>query len=225
MGVLLMLMTIGGLIIAAILFGIAWLNDSAWLKKFVVGAVAVWFAFYVAMLLGFSLYSTEKTLAMNEPKEFCGFYLDCHMRTAVTSVVRSKTIGNKTANGEFYIVRVKVFSNAKRSTLGLHTVDAHVVDAGSSTYARDIEGETELPPQPDFDRKITPAETFEKQIVFDLPVNVENPRLDIREGYKGIDWFIESVLVDDEDSFLHKRDYFALAGNAGLVNMSAEHEN
>src|SRR5437773_3681591 len=112
MGVLLMLMTIGGLVAAAILFGIAWLNESAWLKKFVIGGVAVWFAFYIAMLLGFSLFSTEKTLAINEPKEFCGFYFDCHMHTAVTNVTRTKTIGNKTANGEFYIVTVKVFSNA-----------------------------------------------------------------------------------------------------------------
>ena len=68
MGVLLMLMTIGGLIVAGILLGIAWLNQSAWLKKFVIGGVAVWLAFYVAMLLGFSFFSTETTLAEKEPK-------------------------------------------------------------------------------------------------------------------------------------------------------------
>src|SRR5215468_2076581 len=128
MGVLLMLMTIGGLIVAAILLGIAWLNQSAWLKKFVIGGLAVWFAFYVAMLLGFSFFSTEATLTANEPKEFCGFYLDCHMHTSVTGVRRTKTLGDRVATGEFYIVTVKVFSNAKRATLGLHTVDAHVVD-------------------------------------------------------------------------------------------------
>ena len=45
MGVLLMLMTIGGVIVAAILFTVAWLNESAWLKKFVLGGVAIWFLF------------------------------------------------------------------------------------------------------------------------------------------------------------------------------------
>ena len=209
MGVFLMLMTIGGLIVAATLFGIAWLNESAWLKKFVLGGVAVWFAFYIAMLLGFSLFSTEKTLQIGEAKEFCGFYLDCHMHTAVTGISKTKTIGNKTADGEFYIVRVKVFSNAKAATLGLLTVDAHVVDASGATYARDTEAESQLPPQPDFEKKISPVESFEKEIVFDLPANVQNPLLDIREGY-GIDHAIEAVLVDDEDSLLHKRNYFSL---------------
>lgn len=209
MGVLLMLMTIGGLIVAAILFAIAIFTKRSWLKKFVIGGVAVWFAFYIAMLLGFALFSTEKTLAANEAKEFCGFYLDCHMHTAVTNVSRTKTIGNKTARGEFYIVRVNVFSNAKAATLGLLTVDAHVVDSAGQIYSRDTQAELQLPPQPDFERKISPVESFEKEIVFDLPTGVQNPRLDIREGYD-IDHAIEAVLVDDEDSILHKRNYFSL---------------
>jgi len=209
MGVLLMLMTIGGLILAAVLLGIAWLNDSAWLKKFVLGGVAIWLIFYIAMLLGFSFTSTEKTLQFGEAKEYCGFYLDCHMHTAVTNVVRSKTLGNKTANGEFYIVSVKVFSNAKRATLGLLAVDAHVVNASGQTYARDMQAESQLAPQPEFERQITPGETFEKQIVFDLPGGVQNPRLDLREGY-GIDHAIEAVLINDEDSIFHKRNLFAL---------------
>ena len=209
MGVLLMLMTIGGLILAAVLLGIAWLNDSAWLKKFVLGGVAIWLIFYIAMLLGFSFTSTEKTLQFGEAKEYCGFYLDCHMHTAVTNVVRSKTLGNKTANGEFYIVSVKVFSNAKRATLGLLAVDAHVVNASGQTYARDMQAESQLAPQPEFERQITPGETFEKQIVFDLPGGVQNPLLDLREGY-GIDHAIEAVLINDEDSIFHKRNLFAL---------------
>jgi hypothetical protein len=211
MGVLLMLMTLGGLVVAGILLAVSWLHESAWLKKFVLGGVAVWFAFYIAMLLGFSLFSTERTLPIGGAKEFCGFYLDCHMHTAVTDVERTKTIGNKTAAGEFYIVRVKVFSNAKQAQLGLSTVDAHVVDAAGRKYSRDTEAEAKLGEQPPFDRKISPVESFEKEIVFDLPAGVQYPRLDIREGY-GIDHVIEAVLIDDEDSILHRRDYFSLEG-------------
>jgi hypothetical protein len=211
MGVLLMLMTIGGLAVATILLGIAWLHDSSWLRRFVLGSVAIWFLFYAVMLIGASLMSTERTIALGDTdgKAFCGFYLDCHMHTAVMNVTRSKTIGNKTALGEFYIVRVKVFSDAKQATLGLITVDAHVVDASGATYARDIVAETQLPPQPDFEQKISPIESFEKQIVFDLPVDVQNPRLDTREG-SGLDRLVEAFLVGDEDSILHKRSYFSL---------------
>ena len=210
MGVLLMLMTIGGLIAAGILLVIAWLNESTWLKKFVLGAIAVWFAFYFAMLLGFSMFSKEKTLTIGEAKEYCGFYLDCHMHTSVVAVRRTETLGELVANGEFYVVSVKVFSNARRATLGLLTVDAHVVDAAGKTYPRDIDAESQLPTQPDFERKVGPVGSFEKEIVFDLPGDVQNPRLDMREGY-GIDHLIEAVLVDDEDSIFHKRNYFSLS--------------
>lgn len=209
MGVLLILMTIGGSVVAAILYAVAWLNGSVWLKKFVIGGVAIWLVFYVAMLLGSSWLSTERTLPIGEAKEYCGFYLDCHMHTAVNSVRTAKTLGDLTANGEFYIVAVKVSSNAKRATLGLLTVDAHVVDDGGHAYTRDMQAEARLPPQPEFEKKISPAESFEKEIVFDLPIGVKNPRLDIREGY-GIDHAIEAVLIGDEDSIMHKRNYFRL---------------
>jgi hypothetical protein len=169
------------------------------------------------MLLGFSLFSTERTLPLGEAKEFCGFYLDCHMHTAVTNVRRMKTIGNKTANGEFYIVRVKVFSNAKQARLGLSNVDAHVVDARGRSYSRALDAEGELGEQPPFDREILPVESFEKEIVFDLPAEVQLPRLDIREG-NGIDLAIEAALIGDEDSILHRRNYFSLTGNTYVAS-------
>jgi len=209
MGVLLMLMTIGGLIAAAVLLAVGWLNESAWLKKFVLGSVAIWFLFYAVMLVGASVMSEEKLLGLNEPKEFCGFYFDCHLHAAVSGVRTARTIGDLKANGEFYIVTVKVFSDAKRATLGLLTVDAHVVDRAGRAYARDEMAEAQLGPQPEFETKIGPEESFEKQIVFDLPADVTQPRLDIREGY-GIDHAIEYVLIGDEDSIFHKRSYFAL---------------
>ncbi|HUR98313.1 MAG TPA: hypothetical protein VMZ26_09650 [Pyrinomonadaceae bacterium] len=209
MGVLLMAMTIGGLIVAAILFSISIFTKVTWLQNFIIGGVVVWFVFYFAMLFGFSAASKEKDLALNEPKEFCGFYLDCHMHTAVTDVRKTRTIGNKTATGEFYIMKVKVYSDARAATLGLITVDAHVVDAERRTYDRDMDAEAQLTPQPDFEKPIALVESFEKEIVFDLPKEIQNPRLDLREGY-GIDHAIEAVLVDDEDSIFHKRNYFSL---------------
>lgn len=229
MGVLLMLMTIGGLIVTAVLLAIAFLTGKTWLKKFVFSGVAVWFIFYLAMLFGSSLLSKEKTLSLNEPKEFCGFYFDCHMHTTVTNVRKTKTIGDKTAKGKFYVVTVKVFSDAKQATLGLITVDAHVVDDGRRIYTRDLDAEAKLAPQPEFEKRISPVESFEKEIVFDLPVDVTNPRLDMRQGY-GIDRAIEAVLIGDEDSILHKRTYFkveeqiqAVAVKSKMVLLSASH--
>ncbi len=213
-----MLMTIGGLIAAAVLFVIALYTGKAWLANSVFGGVVVWFVFYFAMLIGVSLFSSEKTLALNEPKAFCGFYFDCHMHAAVKNVRTAKTIGGKTAKGEFYIVTVEVFSDAVRATLGLITVDTHIVDAAKREYNRDIEAEAQLPTQPDFEKQIGPEESFEKVIVFDLPVDVNDPRLDIREGY-GIDRVIEAFLIGDEDSIFHKRNYFKLSEQNDLAGV------
>lgn len=216
MGVLLMAMTIGGLILAAILFAVAIYTKKIWLSSFVFGGVVVWFMFYFAMLSGFSVVSEEKNLGLNEPKQYCGFYLDCHMHAAVTSITTAKSIGNKIADGEFYIVRVKVSSNAKAATLGLNTVDAHVVDGEGRRYDRDIDAESGLSPQPGFEEPVSPFESFEKEIVFDLPAGIRNPRLDIREG-QGIERMIQALLVGDEDSVFHKRTYFSLAEPAPSV--------
>jgi hypothetical protein len=213
MGVLLMAMTIGGLITAAVLLVISLVTKKTWLTQFTLGGVAVWFVFYAAMLFGFSFASTEKTLAMNEQKEYCGFYLDCHLHTEVTGVRTSKNIGSLTANGQFYIVIVKVFSNAKNPAIAFRLIDpkAVVTDEKGTVYTRNEEAEKLLPSATvELNQDIKGSETIQKEIVFDLPEGVQNPRLDITEGY-GIDKAIEAVLVDDEDSILHKRTYFKLA--------------
>jgi len=85
-------MTIGGLIVAAVLFAVALYTGKVWLRNFVCGGIAIWTIFYFTMLFGFSFASTERELSLNEPKQFCGFYLDCHMHTAVTDVRRANTV-------------------------------------------------------------------------------------------------------------------------------------
>jgi len=218
MGVLLMLMTIGGVLAAIVLFIISLATGKLWLRNFVLGGVAVWVGFYAVMLFGFSLASKEKTLALNEPKRFCGFYLDCHMHTAVKEVQRTKTIGDRTARGEFYIVKVEVSSDAVREPLQLIGTQAKVIDEQDQAYTRDTQAEARLGRQPEFETRIGPEESFTKEIVFDLPADVKNPRLDIRDGY-GIDTAIEAVLIGDEDSILHKRNYFKLEEQKHTANL------
>lgn len=205
MGVLLLAMTLGGLAAAAILITVSFLTKQRWLRNFVVGGVGVWCMFYLALLLGFSLVSEERFLGLHEPKEFCGFYLDCHLHTAVTDVRKAKKIGNKTANGEFYIVTVKVFSNARRATLGFGRLDLHVIDADGRVYRHSPDAE---PPDPWFTRPVPAGGSFERDVVFDLPTDIRDPRLDMQDD-KGL---IEKFVIADEDSILHKRAYFRLQG-------------
>ena len=218
MGVVFLSMTIGGLIVAAILLAAAYVGKMAWLRTFVLGGVFTWLLGYVILLAIGSIFSVEHRLALNEPKEFCGFYFDCHMHTEVTGLRITKTIGDRTADGEFYIVKVKVFSDARSAKLGLNTVEAKAIDGQKRTYERDLAAEANLGDQPPFEKKISPSESFEKEIVFDLPADVGDPHLDLREGY-GIDHAIEAILIGDEDSIFHKRDYFDLSERAAVAGV------
>jgi hypothetical protein len=212
MGVLLMLMTIGGLFVAVIMLIAASLTGKAWLAKFTAGGVAVWLAFYAVMLVGSSLASKEKVLAVGEAKEYCGFYFDCHLHTVLTGVRTAKTIGDRTANGVFYIANVKVFSDARNPEIGLHLIEpnATVVQTDSTKIERDIVAESQLPTATvRLDSNIDNRQMIEKELVFDVPATATDLKLLITEGY-GIDKTIEHVLVDDEDSFLHAQTFFDL---------------
>jgi hypothetical protein len=205
-------MTIGGLVVAALLLAVSLITKKCWLTRFTLSGVAVWLVFYAVMLLGFSLTSSEKVLGAGEAKEYCGFYFDCHMHTTVTGVRTAKTIGDQTANGRFYIVIVKVFSDAKNPNIKLHLIEAkaRVVLANGEKIARDEAAEASLPTAGvSLDRDITNLETIEKEIVFDVPADAANPKLLITEGY-GIDKSIEHILVGDEDSLFHAQTFFEL---------------
>jgi len=206
MGVLLMLLTIGGLFLAILLMIVAGVTRQIWLAKFVFGAVGVWFGVYAVLLVTVSLLSEEKTLSLNEPKAFCGFYLDCHLHAVITDVRKTKTFGNKTAVGEFYVVKMKLFSDARRAELNLWNPQFAVVDTGKRRFERIAELEK---PEPFWETKIPADGSFEKEVVFDLPENVSNPRLDVSDGI-GMDKVFEMFLIGDEDSLWHKRSLFKL---------------
>jgi hypothetical protein len=212
MGVLLMLLSIGGLVTALVVAAIALIAKKTWLLKFTLAAVVVWFSFYALMLLGLSLTSTEKMLAAGEAKEYCGFYFDCHMHTVVTSIRTVKAIGDIRARGIFYIVGIKVFSDARDPRIRLHLIEpkARVVIPNGNEIYPDKAAEMLLPSASvRLDGNITNQQSIQKEIVFDLPQTAANPKLLITEGY-GIDRSIEHVLVGDEDSLFHAQTFFEL---------------
>ena len=215
MGVLMMLMTIGGIALAIILLSISFFTKKKWLRNFVFGGTVIWFAFYLIALLGFSLTSREKNLALNEPKEFCGFYLDCHLHTTVTNMRTAKTIGNQTANGTFLILNVKVFSDAKNPNIAFRLLEpkAQIEDEGGRIFSRIPNAENQLPTSNiQLNQDIKDKEIIEKEIVFDITEPTNKFKLLITEGY-GVDKVIEAVLIDDEDSIFHQKAVFKIETN------------
>lgn len=210
MGVLMMLATIGLLGLAFVLLIISFWKKLPWLRKFVFGAAPVWLVIYAVVLFGFSLVSKETVLTPGQPKAFCGFYLDCHMHAELVGVRTAKEIGGTRAQGTFVIAKVRVFSDAKNPNIAFRLLQpqAELHDEGGRIYTRMTDAESQLPTGSiNLGSDIKGKETIEKEIVFDVTEPAKNMKLSVTEGY-GIDKYIEAVLIDDEDSILHKPTVF-----------------
>jgi hypothetical protein len=124
----------------------------------------------------------------------------------------AKQIGNQTAQGIFYIIKVKVWSDARNPNIAFRLIEpkAEAEDVGGRLYTRIAEAENQLPTaQVRLNQDIKGTETIEKEIVFDLTEPSDRLKLLITEGYS-VDKIIEAVLIDDEDSIWHKHKYFLL---------------
>ena len=210
MGVILLLMTIGGLIVAAILLAISYLTKKSRLRIFVLGGLTTWLFGYVFLLSVGSIFSDERTLALDQPKEFCGFYFDCHLSASVTGVRTARQIGRQTAQGKFVVVNVKISSDARSEPLNLTAPEFILEDEGGRMYARRLEAESELDSAKNsFDQKVAPDQHFEKEIVFDVTEPTDKFKLSVTDTH-GVDKILEAVLVGDEDSIFHKPTNFKI---------------
>ena len=206
-GILLFLLLVGGLIGDEILARLLprWGHPRG--KSVVRTLMLVGFAMYVAILLTVSLTSRERVLAHGERLAFCGFYLDCHMGVAVEGVERRAFVGDARAEGIYHLVAVKVSSDARQAALQLARPEFSVIDASGRTYSRSPEAEEQLVTLTgdsiELVRPVPAGESYLTWVVFDLPGQIQEPRLLVRD-VSGVDRVLEAILIGDEDSILHK---------------------
>jgi hypothetical protein len=185
------------------------------LKAILIGA-AIWIAAYLVVLISVSAVSHAQVLGPGAEKRFCGFYLDCHLAASVDHVDTAHVIGGGSgeppllrADGTWWIVTVRVSSNARRARLALLQPRLTVVDDPGTEYPRAAAAERDLGDTTSLERKLGPGESLVRHVVFDLPRSVRRPRLQFTEGY-WIDRLIELFLIGDEDSLLHGKITFLL---------------
>ncbi len=217
-GLALMLLTALGLLVAVPLFVWALRTGRRGILRGLLTFSAVWSGVYLAFLLGSSLTSAETVLGRDEEMRFCGFYLDCHLAVAVADVATAKTLGegpNRVgADGLFYIVTVRVSSNAVAATFQLRNPGIFVVDGEGNRYARAIAAESIWQRAAEragpIVRPVQPGASYTFDVVFDLPEEVSHPRLRVSHG-DAFERLTELFLIGDEDSLLHARTTFRLS--------------
>ena len=173
---------------------------------------------YGAILLAVSLGSERRVLGLNEPKRFCGFYIDCHVMVSVTGVDETRALGNRegvvTPQGSFYLVTLTISSDARRAPMRLDDPEIVVEDPAGRRFPRSSAGQRALEytrgPQPDPNQVVEAGASYSTTLVFEVPEQVSEPTLIVRESH----WLTrlsELFLIGDEDSLLHEPAVFALS--------------
>lgn len=223
---LLTVMAIGG---AAIIAFLAHRRHNPGVMRTFTGVAAIIALAYGGGVIAASAASTEQTLLPGDIKWFCGFYLDCHLGMSVERVERVAALSSATGTikpaGSFHVLTLRLHNNAKNPNIDmlLYRPDARIIDALGNEYTRSSAGEAAL------DRSERPgaigAETkvthtpVDATIVFDLPANIQQPRLQVSEGWI-VDRIIELGLINDENSIFHKRSVFSIDGSPGRTASS-----
>jgi uncharacterized protein DUF4352 len=159
--------------------------------------------------------------------------VDCHEAYSVLEVSAAKSLdaspSSAPAHGTFCVVTVKVWfdektisSNRGVGPLTPNRHEAFIIDDSGREYDVSPEGQatldrvqgTSLP----FTRPLRPGEGYTTKLVFDLPSEVRNPRLEITTA----PW-LTCFLMGHENSFFHKKVLFQIeppkenaSGNRGL---------
>ena len=186
------------------------------LTKFALLAIAVIAGIYLSVLLIFSFASSEKVLARGQEKHFCE--IDCHLAYSITDVHETKTLGDASnqlsAAGMFRVVTIKTrfdetTISPSRGNALLHPNSrvVSVVDESGKEYFPSSDGQRILEKLQAAGTPITtplhPSESYTTTYVFDLPANVRNPTLLIREGE-----LVTHFVIGHENSPLHKKTKF-----------------
>jgi hypothetical protein len=217
---ILLLLTVFTVIVASVVAFLAYRRNNRRLVRIVAGFVGLIVIGYGALLLIASATSSERTLTQGDVKWFCGFYLDCHLGLSVDGVETATSItspaGPVTASGMFHNVQLRLHNSARNPAVNMTLYEpvAHVVDASGHEYPRATVAEhalastsTSVKPLPR-EMRVTHEPAY-ATLVFDLPTDVQEPRLLITDGWV-IDRALEFVLINDENSIFHPKTLLAL---------------
>jgi hypothetical protein len=188
------------------------------LMKFALITIALVGGLYLAILLIFSFASSEKVIARGAEKYFCE--IDCHLAYSITDVRETKTLGEApnqlSATGVFRVVTIK--TRFDENTIGPHRGDGllypnsrvvTVSDQNGQQYIPSAEAQRVVEKSQAAGTPMTiplrPGESYSTTLVFDLPADISNPTLLIREGE-----FVTHLVIGHENSFLHKKTWFQI---------------
>ena len=191
----------GGLFVAAAAVVIFWFARKPKFARVAGTAVGIGGVLYFGLLLGFSASSHDRALALGQEKYFCE--IDCHLAYAVVDV-KSQLRGES----KDYVVTLRTRFD-ETTTSAQRPKDAPLVPSPREVRVIDSSGRAYEPASTAGASLMTPlrpGESYNTEIDFRIPKDASGLRLLIQT----IPAWPDRVLIGDENSWLHKKTYFAL---------------
>lgn len=185
-----------GYVLALLLKRGAW---ARWLLRIELAGLAL----YVVLFLLASLTSGTRELAVGQEKHICE--VDCHLAYAVTGVRTARQWEDRTAQGTFYVVTVRVRFDSE--TIAPWRPRNVPLSPNGRTVAL-VDGQGRRYPAADsaLQRQLLPGQEYTADFVFDLPADATHPRLLLASD----DWPTR-FMIAHENAFLHGKVLFRLA--------------
>ncbi len=191
----------GGLFVALAAILILWFARKPKLVRRTAATAGCAALIYFGLLLGFSAASRSRTLEIGQEKYFCE--IDCHLAYSVLAV-------NTHPHGAAmeYVVTLQTRFD-ERTISSNRPKDAALMPSHREVRIVDRQGHEYAPVATDgtpLMEAIRPAESFTTGFRFQVPKDATGLRLLVRT----IPAWPDHVVIGDENSWLHKKTYFAL---------------
>ncbi|MEO6890044.1 MAG: hypothetical protein ABI456_11890 [Ktedonobacteraceae bacterium] len=196
-----LILAVLGCVVALFLLGYFLLRRQWGRARRILLALGSFLVVYAVVLLSVSLLSPQRVLAMHQNRCFDDWCL------SVERAVQQPTIGDAptvvTAHGTFYLVTVRVSSQARGITQRALDAQVYLLDAGGQRFDLDASGQQALDAtgqggQP-LDSRLAPGGSFTRTVVFDLPRSSSHLALVVTHGL-----FPDVLIIGSEQSLFHK---------------------
>lgn len=185
-----------GYVLALLLKRGAW---ARWLLRIELAGLAL----YVVLFLLASLTSGTRELAVGQEKHICE--VDCHLAYAVTGVRTARQWEDRTAQGTFYVVTVRVRFDSE-TIAPWRPRNVPLSPNGRTVALVDGQGRRYPAAADALNRQLVPGQEYTTDFVFDLPADATNPRLILASA----DWPTH-FMIAHENAFLHGKVVFRLS--------------
>jgi hypothetical protein len=197
------------ILVFAFLFQLARRKSLRAIAKAILAACVL----YAAILLGAGISSSERSLPLGAMKcsdDWCVAVLGAD-RPALLAAGAQQVAPS---NGQFIVVNVRVFNNARRAAMRGSTAGIFLFDSRGNRYAPSARAQGALEqsagPQLPLDSKLGPGEWLDTKVAFDVPASASGLRVAVGEGLAGKAAWINRFVPFDESSPFHKKIVYPL---------------